>query len=279
METPAVIRKPVVAGTFYPASPERLRQEINSYLERVTVDQSAEDIVALVAPHAGYMYSGPVAAFAYSQLQGKKYDVVVVISPSHRDLFNFSSVFNGNGYETPLGVVEVDHEVARKLSSHPQYNVRISEEGHLYSGEHALEVHLPFLQVVLESFRLVPVVMGSQSRDNCQSLGHALAETLEGRKALIVASSDLSHFHSQETAQELDRLVVECINLFNPDSLLARISGRKAEACGAGPIAAAMYAAHELGAQHGENLNYATSGNVSGDYGQVVGYTAGIFYR
>ncbi|HUU30351.1 MAG TPA: AmmeMemoRadiSam system protein B [archaeon] len=279
MEMATVIRKPVVAGTFYPGDPGRLEKEIRSYLERVTVDRTAEYIVALVAPHAGYVYSGPVAAYSYRQLQGKAYDTVVVISPSHRDLFNFSSVFQGKGYETPLGSIEVDQKTAGELASHIERSVRISSEGHLYSGEHSLEVQLPFLQVVLGSFKLVPIVMGSQDRENCLSLGRALTDVLARKKALIVASSDLSHYHSQKTAQAMDSGVVESINRFDPDGLLGMISGHKSEACGAGPVAAAMYAAKGLGAKHGENLYYATSGDVSGDYGQVVGYTAGIFYH
>lgn len=279
MDKAAAIRKPAVAGTFYPADSKRLKEEIESYLERVTVDRSDKDIVALIAPHAGYMYSGPVAAYAYRQVQGKDYDTVVVISPAHREYFDFSSVFSGQGYETPLGLVPVDEESVSALDKHPESSVRASGEGHIYSSEHALEVHLPFLQVVLGSFRLVPVVMGSQSRDCCLALGKALAEVLAGKNALIVASSDLSHFHTHEKAQSLDMGVVERIDGFDPDGLLSDIARHKSEACGAGPMAAAMYAARDLGATVAENIHYATSGETSGDFSQVVGYTAGIFCK
>ncbi|MEA1996723.1 MAG: AmmeMemoRadiSam system protein B, partial [Gemmatimonadota bacterium] len=172
----AVIREPSVAGSFYPGNAGRLEADIDSYLEKVTLDRSGEDIVALVAPHAGYMCSGPVAAWAYRQVQGKSYDTVVVISPSHRAYFSFSSVFCGKGYRTPLGLVPVDIEAAKALAGCGADNVHSSPEGHLHTSEHALEIQLPFLQVVLGSFKLVPVVMGNQGWENCLSLGGALAD-------------------------------------------------------------------------------------------------------
>jgi len=279
MDTLPVVRPPAVAGTFYNSNPESLRAEINSYLDKVVVDRSEKDIVALIAPHAGYRYSGPVAAYAYRQVQGKPYQTVVVISPSHSVPFSYCSVFSGTGYETPLGEVPVDREVVQALEAHPGEEVRAGDVGHLHSAEHSLEVQLPFLQVVLGEFKLVPIVMGSQSRSCCSGLGEALAAVLEGRQALVVASSDLSHFHDQSEARELDELIIASIDRFAPDHLLRDIAERKTEACGAGPMAAAMAAARGLGAKTGENLFYATSGDISGDYSQVVGYTAGIFFR
>jgi len=274
-----LVRKAAVAGTFYPADAKRLEAEIKSYLNRVTVDRSNEDICALIAPHAGYLYSGPVAAHAYRQVQGKSYDTVVVISPSHRQYFDFSSVFSGESYETPLGNIPVNRELVEALDRGPEKSVRAGREGHLHSAEHALEVHLPFLQVVLGSFSLVPVVMGSQSRKCCLELGRALAGVSRDRKVLFVASSDLSHFHSQDEAQSLDRHVVERINGFDPEGLLDDLEKHQCEACGGGPVAAAMFAGRELGAVKAENLCYATSADTSGNFSQVVGYTAGIVYR
>jgi AmmeMemoRadiSam system protein B len=274
-----VVRKPAVAGTFYPHDSGRLREEINGYLANADMDRSGEDIVALVAPHAGYMYSGQVAACAYRQIQGRKYDTVVVISPSHREYFQFSSVFPGDAYETPLGEVCVDTELSSALTGSGPDSVRMAEIGHLHSSEHALEVHLPFLQVVLSDFALVAVVMGRQDRQACHELGDALAGVLHDRNAIIAASSDLSHFHTQQTAEGLDMKVVERIGAFDPEGLLDDVSSHKCEACGAGPVASAMIAARKLGATKAENLKYATSGDVSGDFHQVVGYTSGIFYR
>ncbi len=272
-----VVRKPVVAGTFYPVHPERLQREVEAYLKRVTIDRSGEQIIALVAPHAGYIYSGPIAACAYRQVQGHRYDTVVVISPAHRDLFDYCSVFEGRGYETPLGLIEIDQELSAALAALPE--IRLGHEGHLHTGEHSLEVHLPFIQVVQPGCRLVAVVMGRQDRESSHRLGLALAEAASGRQVLIVASSDLSHFHAQEHARKLDRHLVDSIERFDPDGLLETIHEHRAEACGYGPMAAAMFAARELGASRGENLCYGTSGDTSGDFTQVVGYTAGIFYR
>ena len=279
MDISSEVRSSAVAGTFYPASPEVLRREIESCLEKVVVDRSDKDIVALIAPHAGYKYSGPVAAYSYRQVVGKPYQTVVVIAPSHSVPFYFSSVFSGAAYKTPLGEVLVDREIVEALNSHPVDSVCAGEIGHLHSSEHSLEVQLPFLQVVLDEFKVVPVIMGSQSRENCVGLAEALGSVLKGKQVLIVASSDLSHFHNQSVSRELDEEVIAGINCFDPDRLLRDVADRKAEACGVGPMAAAMAAARLLGAQTGENLFYSTSGDITGDYSQVVGYTAGIFYR
>ncbi|MEA2063013.1 MAG: AmmeMemoRadiSam system protein B [Gemmatimonadota bacterium] len=279
MDNTQAVRSPAVAGQFYPANPQLLREEVISYLDKVEIDRSERDILALIAPHAGYTYSGPVAACAYCQVRGKSYETVVVISPSHRVPFGFSSVFSGKGYETPLGEVPVDREVVQALGALSNPDVRLGEHGHLDSMEHSLEVQLPFLQVVLDQFMLVPVVMGAQNASSSAALGQALAGVLEDRRALIVASSDLSHFHDRKLAQGLDERIVECIDEFDPQRLLQEVSSRNCEACGSGPMAAAMIAARQLGAEAGENLCYATSGDVSGDFSQVVGYTAGIFFK
>ncbi len=273
------VRQAAVAGTFYPARRERLSADITHFLDNVDTDRSAEDIVALVAPHAGYVYSGQVAACAYARLRGRNIDTVVVISPSHREYFQFSSVFGGSAYETPLGRVEIDLDTAGRIAGGGQDSVRIGTNGHLHSSEHALEVQLPFLQTVLEKFRLVAIVMGRQDREACRQLGSALSGALTGRRGLIVASSDLSHFHGRQTARELDRHVIGRIEKFDPEGLLDDVDAHECEACGAGPLAAAMFAAGGLGATRAENLSYATSGDVSGDYSQVVGYTSAVFYR
>lgn len=279
MDTGFETRPPVVAGQFYPSDPTRLREDISDYLSRVDIDRGGLDIVALVVPHAGYIYSGPVAAFAYRQVAGKDYDLVAVIAPSHRQGFGFSSVFGGRCYETPLGEVPVDREVAGELELAGNGQLRVSSEGHTRGGEHSLEVQLPFLQMVIGSFRLVPVVMGSQGRESALALSDALVKVLRGRRALLVASTDLSHYHDQERAELLDRRIVERLNAFDPEGLLEDICSRRAEACGAAPAFAVMSAARALGATGGENLCYMTSAARSGDFSHVVGYAAGIFHR
>lgn len=279
MDKGVEVRKPAVAGMFYPADPESLRNDIEACLERVELDHSELDILGLVAPHAGYIYSAQVAAYAYCQVRGRHYDTVAVISPSHREAFGYSSVFGGRSYLTPLGEVMVDSETVSSIEASCSSLVRVGPAGHM-GGEHALEVQLPFLQVALDGpFGLVPVVMGSQDQDSCQCLAGALVTALAGKRALIVASTDLSHYHSQKQAECLDLKVVERINAFDPDGLFNDILGHKAEACGIGPVVAAMIACRGLGADSGEDLSYATSGERSGDFSHVVGYTAGVFFR
>lgn len=272
------IRKAAVSGLFYPDNPAELRSEISRYLDNVVTDRTDKDIKALVAPHAGYYYSGQVAAYAYRQLIGRQFDTVAILSPSHRVALRYCSVFDGDAYETPLGEIEIDAETSAKLCEFGNGLIRQSKDGHINSEEHALEVHLPFLQSVLGNFKLVAIVMGIQDRHSVSVLGNALQQTLQGRNALIVASSDLSHFHDHLVAKNLDMQIVDAIDKFDPDALINIVESNHAEACGYGPIAVSMVAARGLGALSGENLFYSNSGEVSGDYHRVVGYTSGIFY-
>jgi len=277
-----MIRKPAVAGMFYPADPEELSSDIKKYLNHAKPEEISGDIIGIVSPHAGYIYSGWVAAYGYKLLIGKHFDNVVVISPSHIEYFGFSSVFPGKAYETPLGDIPVNQELAERIASLSDA-VRLSERGHSFPashrGEHALEVQLPFLQYTLKNFKLIPIVMGDQSRDNVFALGEALAEALKGESTLIVASSDLSHFYPDARARKLDRVFMDCLSDFDPDELITVLESKKAEACGGGPVAAAMIAAKKLGATKCVVLNYANSGDVTGDKSGVVGYTSAVFVR
>src|ERR1019366_5793353 len=194
------IRQPAVAGSFYPADPKELAGMLDGFLAKAA-PPPLENVVALVAPHAGYPYSGPVAAYSYALLKGRKYDRVVVIAPSHYEAFGFSSVYDGAAYTTPFGQVPVDQAFAAKLAklNTPSPLIKLSSIGHTPSAgrpEHAIEVQLPFLQRVVRQFQLVPIIMGDQSYDACRTLGVALAKLAAGTNTLIVASSDLSHYHT-----------------------------------------------------------------------------------
>lgn len=277
------IRKPAVAGQFYTADPAALRREIESYLEQAEVDDApAGEIIAIVSPHAGYMYSGRVAAHGYNLVRGRDYETVVVIAPSHVEYFDFCSVFEGDSYITPLGEIPVDRETVDLLTSKHDL-VRKSGKGHSFGrlgrGEHSLEVQLPFLQVSLGEFQLVPIVMGNQDHSCIRALGETLGETLSGKRALIVASTDLSHFHSDSRAKELDRVFIEALRRFEPETMHESVHDRKTEACGGGPTIAAMIAARMLGATGCTVLDYATSGDVTGDKGSVVGYVSAVMSR
>jgi hypothetical protein len=268
------VRKPAVAGTFYPGNSVDLIKELASMFSEVKKIPLPDRPLALIAPHAGYPYSGRIAAKAYKLLEGEQYDTVVVISPSHTVFFKGCSVYTGGGYETPLGLVETDHELAKAISSINPL-VYASNMGHATGpsrGEHALEVQLPFLQVVLGKFKLVAVVMGDQEEDSITALGEVLASTLKGTNSLIVASTDLSHFHNEKEARKLDHEVQTAIEDFDAAELIETLNSGRGEACGGGPVAAAMMAARRLGGSEVRFIDYNTSGATTSDFSEVVGY-------
>jgi AmmeMemoRadiSam system protein B/AmmeMemoRadiSam system protein A len=271
------IREPAVAGAFYPDKPEVLSQDVKRYLENAKKEKVEGDIVALISPHAGYMYSGQVAAYAYKLVEGKIFDSVVVIAPSHRALFKGVSLYDRGGYRTPLGVVPIDKELSQRMMERGK-EIQFLPEAH--SQEHSLEVQIPFLQVILKSFRLIPMVMEPYwSWETCQSLASVIVETVRDKNVLLIASSDLSHFHSYGEAVKLDKIVLDHIERFDPEGLNRDLRNHRCEACGGGPMISIMLAAKALGANQGKVLKYLNSGDVTGDRSRVVGYAAGVFYK
>ena len=270
------IRKPAVAGSFYPGDPQTLSRQIRNFFSQVPRKNIAGEIIALMAPHAGYMYSGQVAAHAYHLIKGLKFNTVVVVSPSHRVHFHGASVYPGDGYETPLGVVPIDKDLTRELSRQSE-TIHAFPQAH--AQEHALEVQVPFLQETLGTFQLVPIVIGEQSYATCEAVGKAVGRAAKGKKALVVASTDLSHFHPYDEARRLDHLFLENLKTFDPRKLNEELSSEHTEACGGGPVVAVMWAARELGANHVEVLKYLNSGDVTGDHSGVVGYSSAVFFR
>ncbi|MBM3700068.1 MAG: AmmeMemoRadiSam system protein B [Actinobacteria bacterium] len=272
------VRESVVAGSFYSANPSTLKETVISYLKNAPY-KGIENIRGLVCPHAGYIYSGEVAACSYRQIGQKPYECIIIIAPSHAEYFDFNSVFAGKAYKTPLGIVEVDIGRCRALAQCPQYSgfIQISNYGH--RKEHSLEVQLPFLQVVFGDFKIVPVVMGSQCRANIESLGNAIGTVFKGQDILIIASTDLSHYHPYDTAAGLDREVNNALKEFDPVKFTDAIAKDEYEMCGGGPVAATMLASKLLGAGRSEILCYKNSGDVSGDRSAVVGYVSAVFYK
>jgi hypothetical protein len=280
---PAAEERPAgVAGAFYPADPAQLGAFVDHALAEAAVPSSDKPLVAIVAPHAGYQFSGSVAAYSYALLKGRPFTRVVIIAPSHYEAFDYSSVYDGDAYLTPLGRVPVDRDFARRLAASGN-RIRLSQSGHRISAsgaEHAVEVQLPFLQKVLSNFSIVPVIMGDQSYEASRALGLALAKLLKNdTSTLIVASSDLSHYHSYDEAVRMDRKLLQAIE--DDDFLtVSNNTGRRVwEACGAAPIVATMIAAHHLGSSHPKLLKYANSGDTFGDKSRVVGYSAIAFFR
>jgi AmmeMemoRadiSam system protein B len=268
-----VVRRAAVAGTWYPGSSSEIRAEVDSYLARVPSLEPAGRLVGLVSPHAGLRYSGAVAAHGYALLRGKTDLTVVLVGPSHGVSFDGLAVFARGAFETPLGQAPVDEDLAdRLLASHP--SVADLPQPHL--GEHSLEMQLPFLQHLVPGLRILPVLMAHQGRDEVLALAEALALALAGREnVLLVASTDLSHYHPAPVANELDAAVVGDVRDFDADVLLARIVRSPGHACGGGSLVAVMKAAEALGASHSLVLRYADSGDAGErDKSRVVGYLA-----
>ena len=272
------VRESVVAGSFYSANPATLKETVISYLKNAPF-KGIENIRGLVCPHAGYIYSGEVAACSYRQIGQKPYDSIIIIAPSHAEYFDFNSVFAGKAYKTPLGLVEVDAARCRALAQSPQDSSFIQMSNYGHRREHSLEVQLPFLQVVFEDFKIVPVVMGSQSRQNIESLGNAIGTVFKGQDILIIASTDLSHYHPYDTASNLDSNVNSSLKEFDPVKFTDAIVKDEYEMCGGGPVAATMLASKLLGAGRSEIICYKNSGDVSGDRSAVVGYVSAVFYK
>ncbi len=233
-------------------------------------------LVALIEPHAGYVYSGQAAAEGYTLLDGLTFPTVVIVGPSHREYFRGVSVFPGEAYRTPLGDVPLAHDLRKQLLAHAPW-ILVSEAGH--RSEHAIEVQLPFLQQTLGSFSFLPLVLGDQRREVCDMLGTTLADVLQGRDVLLIASSDLSHYHPYHEAVALDRSVIEAVEAFDDERLMHDLEREVVEACGGGPMVAVMQCAKRLGATRSHVLTYYNSGDVTGQHDAVVGYLCAAFYR
>jgi AmmeMemoRadiSam system protein B len=267
------VRHSVIAGTWYPGTKANLQRAVKEYLSHAELTELDGEVVALISPHAGYIYSGQVAAYAYKQVETATYDEVAVVSPVHRMPVGTFAVTTADAYETPLGLVHLDQDLVSALGQ----EIELTRTG--FDAEHSLEIQLPFLQVALGEFRLLPVMMGDQSLITCRRLGTALGRVLAGKNALLVASTDLSHFYPYNQAVKLDQVIQDYIDNFDPEGLAQALATHRTEACGGGPVIAVMFAAQALGATRGRVLHYANSGDVTGDHSQVVGYVAGALYR
>jgi len=270
----SVVRKPAVAGMFYPANESELRNEVSLLLDIAVNEKKYNDVFGIVCPHAGYVYSGKTAAFAYNSIKGKSYKTVIVISPSHYEYFQGSAIYNGDAYQTPLGIVEIDKRMRNKLAENAE-TIFIAENGH--RKEHALEVQLPFLQTVLKDFRLVPIVIGDQRDIFINELALKLADVVD-ENTLIVASSDLSHFYSKEKADKFDSIVEDKISNFDYQKLQDNLMKENCFACGGGGIVALMKAAELKGCKKAEVLSRTDSGDVTGDNASVVGYLSAVIF-
>jgi hypothetical protein len=271
MDGAAKVREPAVAGAFYPGTAQALREAVSDMLSKARPPEVGGRIIGLISPHAGYVYSGQVAANAYRLVEGKSFDAVVVVAPSHHVYFGGSSVYNEGAYRTPLGDIPIHADLAGALIDADD-SIDFSPEAHL--REHSLEVQLPFLQMTVRDLKIVPIVMGDQSPASCRRLADAIVATTAGKEVLLVASTDLSHFHAYDEAVRLDQVVIDRVTAYDYEGLGEDLRTRKCEACGGGPIMAVMMAAEKMGATKAEKLAYANSGDVTADKSRVVGYFA-----
>lgn len=271
-----MVREPFVAGSFYPAKPDSLKNTIDKFLTAALKEPNRE-IVGLVVPHAGYPYSGATAAYGFRQIADGDFKTVVLIGPSHNVYFTGLAVYPFGIWKTPLGSVEIDSTLAADLIKQDSL---IKDLPNVHTQEHSLEVQVPFLQRTLKNFKIVPIMMADQSETNCTVLAQALAKTLKGKKALLVASSDLYHGYSYDNCVKTDKQTLSFIDRFDPKGLLAALKEESAQACGGGPIAAVMMASKLLGATQSKLLKSTNSNDVIGKQGgYVVGYGTAIFFK
>lgn len=274
------VRYPAVAGAFYPYDQERLSKKIDGYIAAAGEVNVSGDIVGIVAPHAGYDYSGPIAGYAFKPLVGKKYDTVVILGPNHRVYgFRDVAIFKEGFFKTPLGNVPVDSELALKILNADA--AKFVSDPDLQTEEHSLEVMLPFLQRTLApGFKIVPIMMGDYSRGTIERISHEIVKHTQGKKVLIVASCDLSHDKDYGTACEMDKKALDSIASMNIDAVEKLETGGKTEMCGYGPVMVLMHIARSHGVTNGQMLKYANSGDTTGDRnGRIVGYGAVVFAK
>jgi AmmeMemoRadiSam system protein B/AmmeMemoRadiSam system protein A len=278
-----ISRSAAVAGSFYPSDARKIQSMLSGFFDNTKRIQINGRIIGIVSPHAGYVYSGQVAAHAYSTLKDRNIKRAIVLSPSHTVSFKGASIYNGDAYETPLGQIPVDKDFCQQLAKQ-SVSLQFSDIGHQNTGraraEHALEVQLPFLQHVLGEFQLVPIIFGEQSYATCRAVGEALATAIgNDEHTVIVASSDLSHYHPYDEAVSLDKKLLNAVEEWDYYNVSRNCQTRHWEACGGGPIVALMIAADKLGANISRVLKYANSGDVAqGDKTHVVGYAAIVFH-
>jgi len=280
------VRRPTQAGSFYAGDAESLKAQIEScFLHKFgpgklpkVIANGARRIVGLVCPHAGYVYSGPVAANAYFELASDgKPDTVVVLGPNHTGYGSALALMDSGVWQTPLGNVEVDslvaHEIARETGL-----VDVDESAHRY--EHSIEVQLPFLQYLYgDRFKFVPICFGIQDLASAEEVGNALVEVLAERNAVIIASSDFTHYESQANAAKKDGAALKAVEAMDAKQFLSIIESQNVTACGYGPIATTITAAKGLQAKEAKLLQYKTSGDITGDKSSVVGYAAVSFRK
>ena len=276
-------RRSAVAGSWYPDNPTRLAVELDLYLAKAAVEMPSRSPRALIAPHAGLTYSGPVAAFAYKLLSGTTYRSIVLVGPSHFVPFRGVSIWPAGHWQTPFGAIAVDTDLAHAIRMEC-FDVVDLPSAH--GREHSLEMQLPFVAHLQPGALIVPLVMGHQTRETAFALGDGIARAIRAAASndssdsnvLLIASSDLSHYEDAKVASRMDAVMVGHVETLDPEGLMTTLEHEPRHACGGGPMVAVMHAARQLGASEAQVLRYADSGDVSGDKSSVVGYLAAVVF-
>ena len=280
MKTISDTRPSPIVGQWYSSDARNLSAQVDGYIDAAQLPKLSGDVVAIMAPHAGHRYSGPVAGFSFSALRGLNPEIVAVISPMHQPYREPILTTAHAAYETPLGSIPVDKETIERLDVKLQEKLGFGFTAVSNDTEHSLEIELPFLQRALEEpFSLLPIMLRDQSAMVAKTMGESLASVLAGRDAVLVASTDLSHFYPQHLAKVLDTEVLNKVASLDPQGVLDVEEQGKGFACGRGALAAVLWAATDLGANDAQIVNYATSGDITGDFSQVVGYGAAVITR
>jgi len=274
------VRPSPLAGRWYDADPEILARRVDGFLDSAQLPKLDGEVIAVLAPHAGHMYSGPVAGYAFAAIRGWSFDLVALIGPMHHPYVEPLLTTAHDAYATPLGTVPVDKDTLRELDAILQPELGFGLSPVSRDPEHSLEIELPFLQRALSSeWKLLPVMDRAREPRVSQALGKAMAHVLRDKNFVLVASTDLSHFYNQQTALRYDRAMLKAIEEFNPAQAFDLERSDKGFACGLGAFTAVLWAAQELGANQVKILRHATSGNVTGDYSSVVGYGAAVVLK
>ena len=280
------IRRPAVAGTWYAGTAEDLKAQIEGCFTHKfgpgkipkVPRKGPRNVLGLVCPHAGYMYSGPVAAHSYYNLaRDRRPDVVVILSPNHTGRGSALALMNEGAWRTPLGDVEIDTTTAAQIMRDTRI-LDVDDSAH--AQEHSIEIQLPFLQFLYgQRFKFVPICFLMQDLESSREVGQAVGEALSGKNALVIASTDMTHYEPQERAKQKDRLAIDAAIKMDEKLYFSTVESRGISTCGYGPVVAAITAAKLLGARKAKLLCYKTSGDVIGDYSSVVGYASISFMR
>jgi len=262
------IRKPAVAGQFYPSDARAIDEAVAQYISQSGVDAAPDRVAAIVAPHAGYIYSGPTAGYAYARVRGKRPTRVILLGCGHHYPIETASVWTSGTWQTPVGDFPVDEPFAQSLA---QYTNSTSTTAHL--PEHALEVQLPFLKAAVGLAPIVPVLFGGPASQWHVDVGEELARRV-APDDLVIASTDLSHFLSQAVANQIDQRTIDAVLEQDTAAVIAGLNMRECSMCGSSAVVATMAFAKARGATNWSLLDYRTSAETSGDYTRVVGYAA-----